>query len=407
MLYEPQEDSFLLAEQVKYHAHGTVLDMGTGTGIQAINAAQNSNVLSVLGVDKNLKAIQYCKKKFRHPKIHFAQSDLFGKIKKCFDTITFNPPYLPSDEAPSDDALIGGTKGWEIIEKFLAKASDHLNSKGIILLLFSSRTNKQKVEMLIAKHLLLFEQIAQQHIFFEDLYVYKLTKSKLVDELNTAGVRAICHFAKGKRSIVFKGIYKSKPVAIKTKNPASHAQNTLQKEAVWLEKLNLISIGPKLILAREHYLVMEFLSGTRIQEWLPSAQRQSILHVLKNVLHQCITLDQHKITKEEMHRPYKHLIINQNKPVMIDFERSHYSEAPKNVTQFCQYIASIPAELQAKKIKIAPAAIRAAAKKYSQDGNEYKQILALFSDAHTIPEESVCPVQANSARQSKFIQRDW
>ncbi len=378
MIYEPQEDSFLLAEQVKHHAHGTVLDIGTGTGIQAINSGQKNNVLSVLGVDKNLQAIQYCKKKIKNPKIHFAQSDLFSKVKKCFDTIIFNPPYLPDDGAPCDDALIGGPKGFEMIEKFLSQAANHLNPKGIILLLFSSRTNKQKVNTLITKHLLLFEQIAQQHIFFEDIYVYKLTKSKLLDELNTGGVRAICYFAKGKRSIVLKGIYKGKPVAIKTINPESHAQNTLQKEALWLEKLNLISIGPRLILAGEHYLIMELLSGMRIQEWLHTAQRQAILHVLKKVLDQCIALDRHKITKEEMHHPYKHIIISQNKPVMIDFERSHYSEFPKNVTQFCQYIASIPAELQAKKINITPTTIRAAAKKYSQDANKYKQILALF-----------------------------
>ncbi|MDO8660890.1 MAG: methyltransferase, partial [Candidatus Woesearchaeota archaeon] len=345
MIYTPQEDSFLLAEQVKLHARGTVLDIGTGTGIQSLKAAENSNVLSVLGVDKNLEAIQHCQKNVKHQKVQFIQSDLFSKVKNCFDTIIFNPPYLPSDEALPDDALIGGPKGWEVIERFLAKASTYLNSKGAILLLFSSRTNKKKVESLIVDHLFLFEQLAHQHIFFEDLFVYQLTKSKILDELNITGIREICHFAKGKRGIVFRGMYKSELVAIKTVNPTSHAQNTLQKEAVWLEKMNANKIGPKFIIAKEIYIVMNFLSGKTIREWIPTASRASTVNVLKKVLAQCLTLDKLGLNKEEMHRPFKHIIINGQNPVMIDFERMHYSQKPKIVTQFCQYIASIPTEL--------------------------------------------------------------
>ena len=49
-------------------------------------------------------------------------SDLFSNIKGKFNTIIFNPPYLPEDEF-KDKSLDGGKKGYEIIEKFLNKVS--------------------------------------------------------------------------------------------------------------------------------------------------------------------------------------------------------------------------------------------------------------------------------------------
>ena len=36
MLYEPREDSRLLAKYAKKYAKGLVLDIGTGSGIQAL-----------------------------------------------------------------------------------------------------------------------------------------------------------------------------------------------------------------------------------------------------------------------------------------------------------------------------------------------------------------------------------
>jgi methylase of polypeptide subunit release factors len=43
-IYEPQEDSFLLQKVLKEYAFGRVLDMGTGSGIQALTAMRFPNV---------------------------------------------------------------------------------------------------------------------------------------------------------------------------------------------------------------------------------------------------------------------------------------------------------------------------------------------------------------------------
>ena len=46
-MYEPREDSEFLAGFVKEYARGSVLDMGTGSGIQAKTAKENENVTEV------------------------------------------------------------------------------------------------------------------------------------------------------------------------------------------------------------------------------------------------------------------------------------------------------------------------------------------------------------------------
>ena len=62
MIYEPREDSELLAKYVKKYAFGGVLDMGTGSGIQALTAAKKKKVKSVLAADIQANVIDDIKK---------------------------------------------------------------------------------------------------------------------------------------------------------------------------------------------------------------------------------------------------------------------------------------------------------------------------------------------------------
>ena len=137
MIYQPNEDSFLLSKYVKKYAKGKVLDIGTGSGILAEAALENTK--DVLASDINQEAILYCRKKG----INAIKSDLFENIKGKFDLIIFNPPYLPYD--PDEDyetSLItkGGIKGYEIIERFLRDSKKYLNDDGIILIVISILT---------------------------------------------------------------------------------------------------------------------------------------------------------------------------------------------------------------------------------------------------------------------------
>jgi len=175
-VYAPREDSKLLAEQVEKYAHGNVLDMGTGSGIQAVVAARKKEVKNILAADINPLAIEEAKKKIINKKIKWVISDLFRNVGGMFDTIIFNPPYLPEDIRVKDLALDGGKKGYEIIERFLNSVNRFLKPKGIILLVFSSLTKREKVDSFIKKNNLKYKLLATKHIFFEDMYVYRIGK---------------------------------------------------------------------------------------------------------------------------------------------------------------------------------------------------------------------------------------
>src|SRR3989344_7420960 len=133
MIYEPREDSELLARYVKKYAFGNVLDMGTGSAIQALAAAKKKIVKSVVASDIQEYVINYNKDNIKNKKIKFIVSDLFLNIKdKKFNTIIFNPPYLPEDIQLKDLTVDGGKKGYEIIERFLNEVSDYLKPNGMV-----------------------------------------------------------------------------------------------------------------------------------------------------------------------------------------------------------------------------------------------------------------------------------
>ena len=94
------------------------------------------------------------------------QSNLFENIKGKFDTIIFNPPYLPQETQPRDITTEGGKKGYEVLERFLNDVRNYLKTNGIILIVFSSLTKKEKVNKvlflnsnLFSKHFLLSLQL--------------------------------------------------------------------------------------------------------------------------------------------------------------------------------------------------------------------------------------------------------
>ena len=141
-------------------------------------------------------------------------------------------------------------------------------------------------------------------------------------------IKGLKFLAKGKRSKVYIGFLKKKKVAVKISNRANI-------EGKWLKLLNKKGIGPKLIKIKKDMLIYEFVEGKRIGDCLKSKNSKEII---KKVLKQCKILDILKINKKELTNPYKHILINKNKVVMIDFERCHKVKKGKNVTQFCEYL---------------------------------------------------------------------
>ncbi len=174
-MYEPAEDSFLLGKYVSKFARGRVLEIGVGSGYLMEIALKRTK--TVKGVDIDKEAVEFCKNK----KLDVVYSNLFSNVKGKFDIIIFNPPYLPQEkpflkrnvlERKNLD-IIGGKEGWELIKRFFKKTDDYLVDKGEILILFSSLTNKKKVDNIIIKKFK-FEELESKSVgLMEKLFVYR------------------------------------------------------------------------------------------------------------------------------------------------------------------------------------------------------------------------------------------
>ena len=395
-IYEPAEDSFLLQQYVKEYATGRVLDLGTGSGIQAFTAIAKGEVREVVAVDINTKAVQEMESKIKEEKlrkIKAVRSDLFEHISGAFNTIIFNPPYLPQDKGIEDKTLYGGKKGWELIERFFEGVEEHLFPDGIVLLLFSSLTNKQKVDEIIEQHLYAAELLGRKKMAFEELYVYKVVKTPLRLEFERRGMEKIAFFAQGKRGRIFTGRWNKNitvkshfskkelvKVALKVEREDSIAIERLANEAKWLQRLNKEEIGPHFLFAGKNYVGYEFVEGRHIMGWMEKASREEVIWLLKDVLEQCYLMDKMGVNKEEMHHPVKHILVNgENRPILIDFERCVQTEHPQNVTQFVEFWCRIGEVLQKKGIVLAKEKLRQMAKGYKDtlDEAHFQQILGM------------------------------
>ena len=180
-VYKPAEDSYLLQRHVERMVRGLVLDMGTGSGIQAIAAARKPEVMRVVAVDVNPQALEEARENASlagvADKIEFHLSDLFYAVTEKFDYILFNPPYLPTEPTePKDEAvkaLDGGLTGAEVIRRFLREAGDHLTPEGRILLVLSSVTGITIEEIAGDYEVDILEEMP---LFFEKLWCVVLRR---------------------------------------------------------------------------------------------------------------------------------------------------------------------------------------------------------------------------------------
>lgn len=182
-VYEPSDDSLLLAENLDVSEGEEILDIGTGCGFLAIVAANDGGV--VVATDINPNAIECARFNARSQdldgRIDFRLGDLFSPVSGEFDLIVFNPPYLPvsreeSTGAPIEHSWNGGPNGRKVTDRFLTEASKFLKSEGRILLVQSSLSNVEKTVEKIQEGGFMVETKSRK-FFFERIYLLRARRS--------------------------------------------------------------------------------------------------------------------------------------------------------------------------------------------------------------------------------------
>ncbi|MDE1868533.1 MAG: methyltransferase [Candidatus Micrarchaeota archaeon] len=165
--YYPREESWMMADVVKEHAFGKVLDMGCGTGIIGITAAMKGCDVTFSDIVPESVECARINAKTNNVTGKFVVSDMFNNITDKFNTIIFNPPYLPSHwYQVKHIALDGGKDGREYIERFIKEYKEHVLPEHKMLLLESSFNHwEDDLKRLNAK------LMAKKHYFFEDVVV--------------------------------------------------------------------------------------------------------------------------------------------------------------------------------------------------------------------------------------------
>ncbi|MEU8403176.1 methyltransferase [Nonomuraea sp. NPDC048892] len=114
-----------------------VLDMGTGSGVNAVLAA--SRAAEVLAVDINPRAVEAARRNAERNGVHVEVrlSDVFSAVEGTFDLIVFDPPFrwfAPRDlfEAATTD------EDYRAMTAFFRGVRDHLAPGGRMLVFFGT-----------------------------------------------------------------------------------------------------------------------------------------------------------------------------------------------------------------------------------------------------------------------------
>ncbi len=188
-VYEPSEDTFQLLEAIEIKDEKNLLEIGTGCGIISLFFAKKG--IDVISTDINPFALKNTRENLKINKdkikgtLQVIESDLFDSINEnlLFDIVIFNPPYLPTkkeDIFKEDEwlnkAVNGGKDGLKYTEKFILNVDKYLKKNGVAYFVFSSFSNREKLNDIIYKKNFSYEIINSINYDKEKIDIYRLGK---------------------------------------------------------------------------------------------------------------------------------------------------------------------------------------------------------------------------------------
>ncbi|MFQ5552896.1 MAG: HemK2/MTQ2 family protein methyltransferase [Thermoplasmata archaeon] len=173
-VYRPAEDSYLLLRALDLAGASSFLEIGTGTGLIALHAAQR---VRTVATDINPFAVSLTRANALRNDLSLdvVRADLLHGLSGTFDAIAFNPPYLPLKPRGEwlDRAWSGGRGGDEVVLRFLNEVPPFLAEGGAIYLLLSSQ-NREAMRAVQAAFDA--DDVGREALFFDEILVSRLRR---------------------------------------------------------------------------------------------------------------------------------------------------------------------------------------------------------------------------------------
>lgn len=156
-VYAPHPIGELLGEMLLREVRSTdrVLDMGTGTGVNAVLAA--SCGAEVVAVDVNPHAVSCAIHNAElngvSSRVRVLESDVFDHVEGRFDLIVFDPPFRWARPRDLLERSLTDER-YESLRKFISQLRDRLNRGGRALMLFGTSGDIDYLHRLVDQHAL-------------------------------------------------------------------------------------------------------------------------------------------------------------------------------------------------------------------------------------------------------------
>ncbi len=149
-------------------------------------------------------------------------------------------------------------------------------------------------------------------------------KIEAVEFIGQKLVSNIPVLGKGCVGIIVRAYRENERIALKIRRKDAN-RSTMQHEAQMLKKANEVSVGPQLLEINKDFLLMEYIEGLLLPEWIETLtgknQKRRLCHVLRLVLEQAWRLDEAGLDHGELSRAPKHIIVKSDDvPCLVDFE---------------------------------------------------------------------------------------
>ncbi len=130
MVYPPGSDSVMLADAVPARDGERVLDLCTGSGIQAIAVAARARAVLAVDVGARAAAVATINAAMNDAAVEVRVGDLFAPVRgERFDLILANPPFVPGPQrGPAYHS--GGPRGDRVLRRVITGLPRHLRDGG-------------------------------------------------------------------------------------------------------------------------------------------------------------------------------------------------------------------------------------------------------------------------------------